>query len=98
MTYDAGNPDHVRRSKDRSQRIQARADAGFKDLMATPQGRGWVWSLLEECGMFRTSFDPSNSRTFFNEGMRNIGLRVMADVHRLTPDQYMVMVKEAQTV
>ena len=69
----------------------------FKWLMGNKRGRRIVWRLLERTGVYRSSF-TGNSETFFREGMRNVGLALLAQVHEITPDQFAVMLKEQQDV
>lgn len=65
----------------------------FKKVMSQKWGRRFVWRQLEVAGVFRTSF-TGNSQTFFNEGMRNSGLRLMALINAECPEQYVVMLNE----
>jgi len=65
------------------------------NILAIPSGRRWVWRVLSDCGVFKSSF-TGNSTTFFNEGRRDIGLRILADVMEANPDAYVQMAKEAQ--
>lgn len=69
----------------------------FKWLMGNKRGRRIVWRLLERTGVYRSSF-TGNSETFFREGMRNVGLTLLAQIHEITPDQFAVMLKEQQDV
>ena len=69
----------------------------FKWLMGNKRGRRIMWRLLERTGVYRSSF-TGNSETFFREGMRNVGLTLLSQVQQLTPDQYAVMLKEANNV
>ncbi len=64
-------------------------------LMSGKRGRRIVWRLLGLTGVFRSSF-TGNSETYFREGMRNIGLIVMARINESCPEQYANMVKEQQ--
>ncbi len=66
----------------------------FKWLMGNKQGRRFVWRLLEKAGVFRTTFRLSNEMAFL-EGMRNMGLMLITDIHEICPEKYYVMVKEA---
>lgn len=75
----------------RRQREQELSD--LKWLMGNKQGRRFMWRLLETAGVFRTSF-TGNSTTFFNEGMRNMGLKQLNDVHEACPERYVEMVRE----
>lgn len=67
----------------------------FRFIMQTPEGRRYVWRLLREAGVFRTSF-TGNSETFFREGMRNMGLMIMNDLNEACPERYLQMTNEAR--
>lgn len=50
-------------------------------LMSNKQGRRIVFRLLERAGVNRTTFvAQSSSQSAFNEGMRNFGLMLYAEV------------------
>lgn len=78
----------------RQQQAQQRSDADFLWLMEDERGRRFVWELLEHAGVFRISFNQNSMTTAFNEGCRNFGLKVLAQVHELCPDRYAQMLKE----
>lgn len=63
-------------------------------LMSSPRGRRLVWWLLSKSGVSRTSFNNSGSVMAFNEGQRNIGLMLQAEVLEASPDAYMTMLQE----
>ncbi len=65
----------------------------FLFVMRSKPGRRFVWRLLSWTHVFRTSF-TGNSETYFREGERNIGCRIMNEIHSLCPDLYLTMVKE----
>jgi hypothetical protein len=67
----------------------------MRQVMSSVEGRRFVWRLLERAGVFRTSF-TGNSTTFFNEGMRNMGLMVLGDVHEACAESYIVMMNESK--
>lgn len=62
-------------------------------VMGSALGRHFVWEVLEDAGIYRTSF-TGNSTTFFNEGMRNMGLKVLARVRENCPEQAVLMESE----
>lgn len=66
----------------------------FKWVMAHKQGRRFVWRLLEQYGVFRSSFRTDALEMAFLEGQRNDGLRLMADIHEHAPDRYVEMLGE----
>jgi hypothetical protein len=97
--YDAGDRAHVsERQKKRRLRAE-RADADLLWLMNQREGRRFVARLLQSCHLYESSFTgPGSSRsaTFFREGERNVGLRVLADITRLCPDLHARMLGDSQ--
>jgi len=93
--FNAADPESVGRKKRKAERNENSRIAAFRAVMATREGRQYVWWLLEQCGIFRTSF-TGNSTTFFNEGQRNVGLVLIADINAACPEQYIVMLTEAK--
>lgn len=63
-------------------------------LMTERAGRRIVWSLLEEAGVFRSSFDGTETGTYFHEGRRAIGLAWMSKVLEGSRDEFILMLKE----
>ncbi len=64
--------------------------------MFDPEGRMWMWDLLTLCGIFHSSFSIDALRCAFNEGRRDIGLRLLAEINQLSPEFYIRMVQENQ--
>jgi hypothetical protein len=73
------------------ERDQEKAD--FAWIMSDRRGRRFMWHMLEVTGVYRTSF-TGNSTTFFNEGQRNVGLKLISDIHEFAPDSYTTMLEE----
>lgn len=72
-------------------RDQEKAD--FAWLMSDKRGRRFIWRMLEVTGVYRSSF-TGNSETFFREGSRNVGLKLISDIHEFAPDSYTTMLEE----
>ncbi len=66
----------------------------FKWLMAHKQGRRIVWKLLEQYGVYRSSFRSDALEMAFLEGQRNDGLKLLADIHEHAPERYADLMKE----
>jgi len=64
-----------------------------KAFMSTEVGRRFVARLMDIAGIHRCSF-TGNSTTFFNEGKREVGIRVFADIQIACPEQYTKMLDE----
>lgn len=77
--------------RQRQRRLQEIED--FKWLAAHEQGRRFLWRLLSMSGQFRTSM-TGNSQTFFNEGMRNFGLALVAEFNEHSLKAYVKMLEE----
>ena len=81
MSYDPMNP----RARERDQQQDARAKQLAREqlaldvqwLMADPRGRRLMTAWLAFTGVDRTTFDGT-SRSYFNEGARNVGLMLKA--------------------
>lgn len=66
---------------------------GLARILATPDGRKLHWDIFKRCHMFETSFTGNNT-TFFNEGERNVALRLLADIMQIAPLAFIEMWKE----
>lgn len=85
------------RTEERAQERKLEHTSQLADLlyvMTDPAGRRFMHKLLSEAGLFRSSFDSDPHKTAFNEGQRNVGLRLMADIMAIAPSQYAQMIEE----
>ena len=76
--------------------IRRRAHIEFLvQSLATRSGRVWFWDFLSECQVFVSApaFNPHID--YFNHGQRNVGMRILADILAHCPDQYLLMIREA---
>lgn len=91
-----GEPEEVAKRNLAVKKGQMAQDAAMAAIMQHPETRAWMYQLLTLCGMYQSSFDRSALSMAFNEGARNVGLRVTADIMRVCPDNYTAMVREAK--
>lgn len=93
---DALTEEHRQEVADEAARLERQTEIGdLKWVLSNKRGRRHVWRLLEQAGVFRTSFTPDPCTTAFNEGARNQGLRVLALVHEHAPESYALMLSES---
>lgn len=78
----------------RAKRLQEREQGDIRKVLSLPEGRRFVWKLMSDAGVFRSSF-TGNSQTFFNEGQRNMGLMVLNQVMAAKADAFSQMQAEA---
>lgn len=79
-------------TRDRLSRESEEADT--KWLMSSKRGRRIVWRLLDQCGVFRLSFNTNAMAMAFAEGNRNVGNSMLARIHAVCPELYPTMLKE----
>ncbi len=75
--------------------IRKRELSDIAAVLQNREGRRFIWRLLEAAGVFRTTM-TGNSWTYFNEGMRSLGLKVYADLMDACPDRLKEMWQEAK--
>jgi hypothetical protein len=93
--YDAGDRRQVERREKTAKTARAQRGEDLRWLMGDLRGRRFLWELLGRAGIFRGSMGPSAEVTAFNEGRRDLGLVVLADLMRVCPELYARMQAEA---
>jgi hypothetical protein len=73
-------PDPVR---DAGEALAVRA---WAQVAGTREGRRVLWDILEQTGIYRVSFTGEAEQTAFNEGVRSVGLRLMARLGDAAPE------------
>jgi len=95
LVKNAADEEQVKKA---SVKVELRREREMNDLASvldTKHGRRFIWRFLGECGVFKSSF-TGNSQTFFNEGQRNVGLKLLSEIDEAAPEAYMIMRKEAK--
>lgn len=88
----AQSPEDEEQSEAKLKRHQQVED--IKWLMAHAPGRRFVTRLLEQTGLFRTSFHTSGSVMALNEGRKQIGYWAQGELVEIVPDAYLKLLKE----
>lgn len=92
---DLRGQERTKADKDLRERLnRENEEADIRWLMGQKRGRRMMWRLLDQAGVFRSSFTPNAMSMAFAEGNKNYGLRILALIHTLCPDMYTVMMKE----
>lgn len=98
VAYDPTDPhsidDAVADEEREAQTAEEQARSDFQELMRTPAGRRFVGRLLDQTLVNQTSFTGEALSTSFNEGRRNTGLWVMAQINDHAFDEYVLLIKE----
>lgn len=89
MVDERSSSSDPRKLKDQGARSKDRDKQDAEDLqhvLSTPQGRRFVRGLLADCGEHRSSFHTNAQVTAFNEGGRNIGLKLKSRIVKASPE------------
>jgi hypothetical protein len=93
LVRNAADPEQV---KDAGVKEKQGRDRDLDDVfwvLQSRQGRRFYLRMLTFCGVFRSSWDPS-AKIHFNEGQRNVGLMMLADLNESDPSAYEKMKRE----
>lgn len=85
-----GSEEDVEQAKTSAKHRDQLKALALKRLLETEGGRLWMWDMLAQCHVFHTTF-TGNSKTFFNEGERSVGLKLLADVTAVMPEFFAMM-------
>jgi hypothetical protein len=72
-------------------------DLVIRTLLGTMDGRRYLWLELGAANVFASTFVPGEDgarRSAFMEGQRASGLRLLADITRVSADGYVAMMRE----
>lgn len=77
--FNIADEDQLKERDEELKKDQDQETADMKAILATDSGKRFIRRLLRFCGVFQTSF-TGNSRTFFLEGQRNVGLMLITEI------------------
>ncbi len=96
MSANTGDADQVKKAAEKEKVARNQEVVDMQELLALPSGRRTLWRYISGCGVFRTSFVGDVNAAIFNEGARNVGLKIIDDVMTADPDAFVLMQKEAK--
>lgn len=94
MTHDPSDPKQVRKAQKVARFAERQRGETVRQLMSTTSGRSFVHDKLAGAHIFATSFALNALQMAFNEGERNQGLQLLADIMQWCPEQYTLMMRE----
>lgn len=91
LVDNAADPEQVKSAKV-TERLRDQQHANdMREFYALPVGRRILDWLFETTGLFHSSFDSDPLRMAKNEGQRNVGLIILADLTRSQPTAFAEM-------
>jgi hypothetical protein len=94
QAYNAGDAQQVAKREKKAKIRQLEKDSALRALLGAPEGRAWMWDLLEICRVHVSCFSSEGNVMAFQEGQRNIGLILEAQIFKVNPELYLRMIKE----
>ncbi len=94
--YDPSDPDQVEQVERAAALRRLEEREYVRRLVATYEGRAFIWALLSETGVHRSSFAGEAPLTMAHaEGRREIGIWAENWVFTVAPETYSMMRREA---
>ncbi len=94
--YDASNPKHVAKAlKGKKNRERRKRDV-LANLLKSADGRLWMYDLLSDCGVYLSSFSSDPLLMAFKEGRRDVGNKLVTQVHAAGSELFVLMCEENQ--
>lgn len=95
--YDANDPVAERNARrDAGRRRRNNRDV-IATVLASKAGRDWFYDVLAACHIYSTPFEPgAPDVTAFRLGEENVGKQLMLEAIGASPENYLMMVKEAK--
>jgi len=90
----ASDPKQVKNAKGKDKRNAQQILNDYRTVLGTPEGRRLIYHILAKCGLYHVMFS-GNSRHFFNDGMRQIGVWLLAEINEADEEVYIKMQSEA---
>lgn len=87
-------PGSVNEYKKKEDRKLQRDFDDLKAVLSTRNGRRFLWRTLSNCGVFELSY-TGTSETYFREGQRNIGLKLMSEINDADKTAMSLMMRES---
>jgi hypothetical protein len=95
MNPNAASRKDIRAQEKASARLAANDREVVSGLMSTITGRAWIHTKLEFCHIFADPFTNEALLEAYRKGERNVGLVLLADIMAYCPNQYVLMMEEA---
>lgn len=90
----AADKEQVEKASKQLKSEQELAIDDLKALLLLPQGKRFIWRQLENCQIFKLSYTGVAESTNFNEGQRNIGLKLLHDCLKAAPESFVDMMQQ----
>lgn len=92
LVRNAADEEQVREARKKEKRRSERDEQDILHVIAERPGRRLLWRFISDCGVFQSN--PVGN--LFQEGRRDVGLKILAELMAAAPETYIQMMKEAR--
>jgi hypothetical protein len=89
------DPEQIQRAGKKVKRDREDQLNDIRSLLNTDYGRRFLWRYVTKCRVFQSVWDPGVAM-HYNEGQRNVGLSMLADITEADPTALVSMMEEAK--
>lgn len=97
MSLDTANRRQVNTREKDQKRVAVLADEGVRMAMADERGRAYLAELVRESQCLASVVAATEQGAMFREGRAVLGKKIMADVQRICPAQFPVLIQAVVT-
>lgn len=97
LVGNAGDEQQVASAIGKERRIRTRELNDVRAVLATEEGRRFIWRLMEQCKVFESVKATDDSTTLYNAGRQDVGHFVMTELVEARPNALIEMMTAAQT-
>lgn len=90
---DIGNSAFVKEQEKKFKNKENREEDDLLSVLNTVYGRRVLWRLLSFCKIYEAGFLVPDEM-MFREGMRNVGMKMLGEITKASPELYMKMQEE----
>jgi hypothetical protein len=96
MVRNAADEKQVRNAGRKAQDVEALKRARLRAVMELPEGRAFLWDLLEDCRVYESIWHPS-AQIHYNAGVQDTGHRLMARMLEASEELFQQLEREARS-
>ena len=93
---DVGNEQQVVTRKRKGEIRRERELNEIKELLAKPYGRGFLYRLLDKCGVYRPTDFRSELDLAMQAAQRDVGLWIITEIEQADGEGFIRLIREKQ--
>lgn len=94
LVKNAADKKQVKSAKQKERSIRDKEINDLAWVLNSPEGRRFIWKMLEHCSVFASVCSPSGSMTYYHSGKQDVGHWLMAQINEVDPEIYVKLMLE----